>query len=153
MLSAPRAAGLQFQVENHVVFFRELENFLERRYTLPGELAAEPRAGIQATQVRQGKVVHGPLAIGGAVDGGVVNGDKTGVAGELQIGFDERSALRDSLAKGCQCIFRRVAGSSAMGNHQHSGTCAFDRTIETDTPVEYASTCCKLALCSPFPRS
>ncbi len=69
-----------------------------------------------------------PLTVCGAVDGIVVDGDEAGVAGELEIGFDECGAERYGAAKGSQSIFGRVAGSSSMCYDEHGYTRSFELT-------------------------
>ena len=101
------------------MFFGKLENFGEGGDALTGVFAAEPGAGIEAAQVGEGHIVHGAFSVGGAIDGFVVDGYQAGVAGQLQIGFDEGSAEGDSLLERSQCVFRRVPGGAAVRDQQH----------------------------------
>lgn len=58
--------------------------------------------------------MYGALAVGGAVDGVIVNCNKASVAGKLQIGFDKTEAHGDRFAERRQGIFRSVTGGSAV---------------------------------------
>jgi hypothetical protein len=59
------------------------------------------------------------VAVGGAIDGLVVNGHQAGIFGELQIGFYESYALRDGFAERGQSVLRGVAAGAAMGDQEH----------------------------------
>jgi hypothetical protein len=63
--------------------------------------------------------VHLALAIGGALQGLIVDGYKSRVAGELQISLDKSGAQSDCLPERGQGVFRRVARSPAMPDNQH----------------------------------
>ena len=92
VFAAPGAAGLHFQVKDHVVFFGEIEDFIEGGNAFAGEFAAEPGTGIQAAQIGESHVVNGAFSIGGAIHGVIVNGHQARVASQLQIGFDKGGA-------------------------------------------------------------
>ena len=119
VFAAPGAGRFQFQIEDDVMFFGELENFFERGDALAGKFAAEPGAGVEAAEFGQGEIVNFAFAVCGAVDGVVMDGDEAGVAGELEIGFDEGGAERDGAAEGGQSVFGRVAGGASMCDYEH----------------------------------
>src|SRR5271154_2309299 len=119
MLAAPGAAGLELEIKDDIVFFGELEDFVESGYALAGKFAAEPGAGVEFAYFREGHVVDRALSVGSAIDGVVVDGDEAGVAGQLQVGFDEGSAEGKGLLERSESILGRVTGSSAMRDYQH----------------------------------
>jgi hypothetical protein len=89
---SPRTGGLQLQIEDHVVLSCKFEDFFDGGNALSGKFASEPRASIQAPEVRKRQVVHRAVSIGGAIHGGVVNGHKARVPGKLQVRFNESGA-------------------------------------------------------------
>jgi hypothetical protein len=121
MFPAPGARGLQLEIKNDVVFFCEVENFVESGKTFAGKLAAEPRAGIEAANFGEGHVVDRAFAVGGTIHGLIVDSYEAGVAGQLQIGLDKSGAERDGFLEGRQSIFGRVTGSAAVSDQQHGG--------------------------------
>src|SRR5271166_4629963 len=102
MLSAPKAAGFQLQVEHNIVFPGEYKNLLERGDALADEFAGEPGAGIKTPDFRKGHMLNRAVAAGGTINCLVMDGHEMGVAGELQIGFDEGDALRHGSPEGGQ---------------------------------------------------
>jgi len=109
VLAAPGASGLEFQIKNDVMLFGEFENLIERRDALAGELTSKPGASVEAAQFEQREIMDFAVAIGGAVNRVVMNGDETGIAGKLQIGLDKSSAERHRATECSQRIFRRVS--------------------------------------------
>ena len=86
------AARLHLQVKDDVVFFGEIEDFIEGGDSFAGEFAAEPGTGVQAAQFGEGHVVNGAFPVSGAIHGFIVNGHQARIASQLQIGFDEGGA-------------------------------------------------------------
>jgi len=121
VFTAPERAGLNFEIKDNIVFARELQNFFERGDTFTDEFAGEPGAGIEAARFGEGELLDGAVAIGGAFQSFVVNGNEVCVAGEVKIRFDESNALGDGATKSSKRIFRRVAGGTTMGDGQHEG--------------------------------
>ncbi len=80
---------LYLKVENHVMRAGKSEDFLQCRNSLARKLAVVPQTHVESAEFRQGVVSHRPATIGGAFQGVVVNGDEPGVAGEMQVSFDE----------------------------------------------------------------
>jgi len=119
VFTAPEAARLEFQIEDHIVLAGKFENLDERGDAFADEFASEPGAGIETADFGQGELVDGAVPAGRAVDGIVVDGHKVGITGEVKIGFDEGNALGDSTAKSCQGIFRGVSRGAAMRDGQH----------------------------------
>ena len=122
MLSAPKAAGFQLQVEDNIVFLGKFENFFESGDTLADEFAGKPSACIKTPDFREGHVLNRAVAAGGTINCLVMDGHEMGVAGKLQVGFDEGDALRHGSPEGGQRIFRSVTRSTAMGNGQHASS-------------------------------
>src|SRR3984957_2152849 len=114
MMHAPGRVILHFQVENHIVLAREVQNFFQGWNALAHVLAVVPHAGIQASQLRQCEVAYFSAAIGGAFEGGIVDGDEARVARQMQVGLDETGAQLDGTFKRYESVLRCVAGSAAM---------------------------------------
>src|SRR6516164_1910270 len=114
MFPTPKTVGLEFEIKDHVVLFREIENLLESRNALTHELARKPGTGVEPADFGQCQLMDGTLTIGGAIDGFVVDGDEVSVASQVQVGFDKSGALRDRAAKSGQRIFRGVAGCASV---------------------------------------
>src|SRR5580704_18563675 len=132
MFAAPRTGRFEFEIKDDVVLFGEFEDFFERGDALAGELAAEPRTGIEAAQLGQSEIVDSAFAVRSAIAGVVMDGDEARVARELEVGLDERSSERDGATKCGQSIFRRVARRSSMCNDQHGcGLCSQDEVCRS----------------------
>src|ERR1700722_11075846 len=110
MMHAPGRVILHFQVENHIVLAREVQNFFQGWNALAHVLAVVPHAGIQASQLRQCEVAYFSAAIGGAFEGGIVNGDETRVARQMQVSLDETGAKWGGTFKGYKRVGGWVAG-------------------------------------------
>lgn len=114
VFTAPRTAGFQLKIENHVVPFCKIENFFERGNSFSSERTAEPGAGVETAKLGKSEFVDGALSVGSAVDGVVVNCDEACVARKLKICFDEAEAHGNRFAKGSQGIFGRVTRGAAV---------------------------------------
>jgi len=117
---APESAGLQLQVEDHIVFLGEYEYFFERRYALSDEFAGKPGPRIEAPDFRERHVLNRAVTPGGTINRLVMDGDQMRVTRQLQIGLDEGDALRYGPPEGGKGIFRSVTRSTTMGNRQHA---------------------------------
>jgi len=116
---APKAAWFEFQVENDIVFSGKLEDLLQRGNAFSREITREPCARVELPDLRHGQIVNGSTTIGGPIDGLVVNGHKVRIAGQSEVGLYKGYALRESAAKGGKSVFRRITGSTTMGNGEH----------------------------------
>jgi hypothetical protein len=63
--------------------------------------------------------VDSAFSVGGAIHGFIVNSHQTGIAGQLQIGFDKSGAQGDRFLESGQGVFGRVTGGPAMSDQQH----------------------------------
>jgi len=116
MFAAPEAAGLEFEIEDHVVLAGEFEDFYEGRDAFADEFAGEPRTGVEAASLGEGHVMDVAFAAGGAIHGFVMDGNEMSIAGKVQIGFNEGDALGNRAAESGQRIFRGVTRGAAMGD-------------------------------------
>jgi len=121
VFTAPERAGLNFEIKDDIVFAREFENFFESGNAFTNKFTGEPGARVEAARFGEGEPLDGAVAIGGAFQSFIVNGNEVGVAGEVKIGFDEGGALGDGATESSKRIFRRVAGGTTMGDGQHEG--------------------------------
>ena len=80
VLAAPEAAGFQLQVEDHIVFLGEYEDFFKGRNALPDEFAGKPGPRIEAPDFRERHMLNRTVTAGGTIHGRVMNGDKMRVA-------------------------------------------------------------------------
>jgi hypothetical protein len=119
MLSSPEAIGLQFEIENDVVFAGKFQDFRECGDALTHEFTAKPGTGIEAANFGKRHGLDGALTGGGAIDGLVVEGDKVRVASEVKIGLNKSDAQRGGAAEGSQGVLRGITGSSTMSNSKH----------------------------------
>src|SRR5579862_2736180 len=108
MFPAPRAGRLQFEIKDDVMLFGELENVFEGGDAFACEFAAEPRTGIEAAKLVQREIVDSSMSVGCAVDGLVMDCDKTRIACELQIGLDEGGTEGHSAAERGKSVLWRV---------------------------------------------
>jgi len=77
-----------FQVEHHVVFFGELQDFFQCGDALAREFAPEPRSGIQPPQIGGASCrATAPCPFVVAIYGRVVNGHEARIARKLQNPF------------------------------------------------------------------
>ena len=136
VFATPESIGLQFQVEDHIVFLGEDEDFFEGRYALSNKLAGKPGARIEAPDFRERHMLNRPVTAGGTINGVVVDCDKMRVARQLQVGLDEGEALRNGSPEGGKRIFRSVTGSTAMGNRQHAKGNLLGNRAGQDVPRE-----------------
>ena len=112
VFAAPGAAGLHFQVKDHVVFFGEVEDFIEGGDAFAGEFAAEPGTGVQAQQ-QLGAFLRGDLAPDAAI------------AGELAAGeYCLRLSLRRGTVRPLSSTLRRGAGRQANRGSSRRGDAA-----------------------------
>ena len=120
MFAAPESIGLQFQVEDHIVFLGKYEYFFEGRNALSDKLAGKPGASIEAPDFRERHMLNRAVTAVGTINGVVMDGDKMRVERQLQVRLDEGDSLRNGSPEGGKRIFRSVTGSTAMGNRQHA---------------------------------
>jgi hypothetical protein len=119
VFSSPEAIGLQFEIENDIIFAGKFQDFRERGDALTHEFAAKPGTGIQAANLGKGHGLDGALARRGAVDGFVVKGDKVRIASEMKIGLNESDAQRGGATESSQGVLRGITGGSTMSNRKH----------------------------------
>lgn len=105
---APESAGLQLQVEDHIVFLGEYEDFFERGYAFSDEFAGKPGPRIEAPDFRERHMLNRAVSPGGTINRLVMDGDQMRVTRQLQIGLNEGDALRYGPPERGKGIFRSV---------------------------------------------
>src|SRR5580698_2082931 len=108
MLSAPEAAGLEFQVKHDVVLFCKFEDFFQGWNAFAHEFACKPGTRVQPTRFRKRHFMNRAAAVCGALYSFVVDRYEVSIAGQVQIGFDEGDSLRNRASKSSEGIFGRV---------------------------------------------
>jgi hypothetical protein len=73
-------------------------------------------AGVEGLEFGQGHVGHGAGAVGGAVNGGVVNDDQLAVGREMDIELDDGQAEVDGVLEAGEGVLRGFGTSATMAN-------------------------------------
>ncbi len=78
-------------------------------------------AGIQRFELRQGHLVHGAAAVGGAVHRRIVQHNQVPVGGSAHIHFQDICTGRHTAPKRRQGVFGPQPASTAVGDHLKTG--------------------------------
>src|ERR1700693_4190764 len=113
-MHAPGRVIFHFQIKNHIVLARKLQNFFKSWNTLAHVLAVVPHTGIQPPQFRQGEVAYLSAAIAGAFERSIVDGDEARIACQMQVSLDKTCSQLDGTLKRYKRVLRCVAGSAPM---------------------------------------
>src|SRR5678816_529173 len=84
----------------------------ESRYPGPGETVAHPGPGIEGDEVLLFDVVHRPLAVGGAINSGVVQDHDFAIFGEADIKFNRLGPEANGFIKCRHRVLWSVRGRS-----------------------------------------
>ena len=85
---------LDLEHDPHVLALRPFEHFRKRWNPCPGEARIEAGSGIEAADVLEAEIGGEAAAVGGAVDGQVVQHDRLAVGRQHDVDLDRRRARR-----------------------------------------------------------
>jgi len=81
----------------------------------------EPVAGVEFLELVQGQLIHGAVAVGGAINGFVVNDNDDSVGGDAEVHFQHIDAERRGLFKGVQGVLRPESAPTSVGDCPGTG--------------------------------
>ena len=111
---------LDLDVEDRVALARPGEHLVQRRNPLARVLRPEPAAGIERLELGQGMVADCAVAVGGSIDGFIVNHDERAVPRQMHVQLNPVGAKLEPALEGGQRVFGTVAHRAAMADHPHA---------------------------------
>ena len=121
---------LDLDVEDRVALARPGEHLVQRRNPLARVLRPEPAAGIERLELGQRMVADCAVAVGGSIDGLVVNDDERVVPRQVHVQLNPVGAKLEPTLEGGQSVFGTVAHRAAMADHPHAPALLLETALE-----------------------